>query len=124
MPTDFDPIVGTWYQHRDQDEKGQKFQVVSVEEADRSIEIQLYDGSVSQLDFDDWYCSDMEAIEAPEDWTAPMDQVRAAEEDPLEYTGSDRQDENQTRAMRGQPRQREAWQDRDEDRQPPEDQPD
>lgn len=63
MPTDADPIEGNWYQ--------------------RLVEIQHFDGDLEEIDFDAWYAMEIEPIEAPEDWTGPMNEV---EPDDLGYT--------------------------------------
>lgn len=83
MPTDADPVVGNWYQHLD---KGQKFIIVSVDEDNGLVEIQNFDGDVEEIDLDDWYESDIEPIETPEDWTGPIDDI---ERDDLGYTETD-----------------------------------
>lgn len=85
MPTEADPIVENWYQHLD---KGQKFQVVAVDEDSGLIEIQQFDGNVEEIDFDTWYELDIEPTEAPENWTGPMDDI---EIDDLGYSATDMQ---------------------------------
>jgi hypothetical protein len=83
MPTENDPMVGNWYRHLD---KGQEFQVIVVDETDRVVDIQHFDGDVESLDLDAWYDMDVELIEAPEDWTGPVDDV---ERDDLGYEETD-----------------------------------
>lgn len=80
MPLKPKPSVAQWYRHLN---KGQEFQVTAVDEADRTVEIQHFDGDVEELEFDEWYAMDVEPIETPEDWTGPMDDV---ERDDLGYT--------------------------------------
>lgn len=70
MNSEADPIVGNWYQHLD---KGQAFQVVYVDEEADLVEIQHFDGDVEGMDFDTWYRLDIEPIEAPENWSGPLD---------------------------------------------------
>lgn len=70
MATEADPIVTTWYKHLD---KGQKFQVVAVDENDYLIEIQYFDGDIEEIDIDDWYLMDLEQIESPEDISGALD---------------------------------------------------
>ena len=60
MPTEADPILGTWYQHLD---KGQKFCVVALNEDDGLIEMQHFDGDLEEIDSDTWYQLDLEPIE-------------------------------------------------------------
>jgi len=70
MMTEADPVVGNWYQHLD---KGQKFRVVALNEDDGSIEVQHFDGDLEEIGLDDWYDLEVEPVEAPENWTGPVD---------------------------------------------------
>jgi hypothetical protein len=83
VATDSDPIVGNWYQHLD---KGQKFEVVAVDEDQGVIEIQHFDGDLEEIDADAWYEMEIEPSEAPENWSGPMDSF---EEGSLDYTETD-----------------------------------
>jgi hypothetical protein len=88
--SDVDPIIGNWY--RDQ-ETGNDFEVVAIDEDAQTIEIQYFDGEVEELDLDAWYELPIEAIEAPEDWSGPFDEL---ESDDLGYEGSEEEeDENE-----------------------------
>lgn len=73
MGTDFDPMVGHWYQRLDSD---QRFEVLAVDEDAGTVDVQYFDGDVEQMDIDTWYGLDLEAIEAPDDWeeTAAVDE--------------------------------------------------
>jgi len=70
MATEADPIITTWYQHLD---KGQKFQVVAVDDNEKVIEIQYFDGDIEEIDADDWYLMELEQIESPEDISGALD---------------------------------------------------
>ncbi len=70
MTTEADPIVTTWYQHLD---KGQKFQVVAVDNNENSIDIQYFDGDIEEIDIDHWYLMELEQIESPEDISGALD---------------------------------------------------
>jgi hypothetical protein len=70
MTTEADPIVGNWYEHLD---KGQKFRVVALDEDERIVEIQDFNGDVDEIGLDDWYQLDVDPIEAPENWSGPVD---------------------------------------------------
>ena len=59
MPTESAPIVGNWYRHLD---KGQKFEVVAIDEDARIVETQHFDGDIEEIDLDDWYELDIEPI--------------------------------------------------------------
>ena len=65
MGTDFDPMVGHWYQRLDSD---QRFEVLALDEDAGTVDVQYFDGDVEQMDIDVWYGLDLEAIEAPDDW--------------------------------------------------------
>jgi hypothetical protein len=80
MAKDQLPVVSQWYRHLD---KGQQFQVTAIDEDEGAVDIQHFDGDVEELDLDSWREFDIEAIEPPEDWTGPMDDV---ERDDLGYS--------------------------------------
>ena len=67
------PIVGQWYRG-DTDEL---FEVVAIDELDGTIEIQYFDGSVTEVDIETWneQLRDelIEAANAPEDWSGAVD---------------------------------------------------
>ncbi|BCX82679.1 hypothetical protein MIT9_P2265 [Methylomarinovum caldicuralii] len=77
---ELDPIVGNWYLDLETD---QKFEVVAVDEDSGAIEIQYHDGNIDELDFDAWQALNLEPIEPPEDWAAPLDDV---EPDDIPYS--------------------------------------
>lgn len=88
------PVVSQWYRHLN---KGQEFQVTAVDEAERTVEIQHFDGDVEELELDEWYAMEVEPIETPEDWTGPMDDV---ERDDLGYTETGMRGADWTRPLR------------------------
>lgn len=77
---EYEPIVNQWYRHLD---KGYQFQVVAVDEEERTVEIQHFDGDLEEFDFDTWAEMELELIEPPEDWTGGMDDI---ETDDLGYS--------------------------------------
>jgi hypothetical protein len=77
------PTVTQWYRHLD---KGQDFQVTAIDDGEQTVELQHFDGDIEEVDLEDWYRLEVEPIEAPEDWTGPMDDV---ERDDLGYTEVD-----------------------------------
>lgn len=81
MPTEADPIIGQWYHHLD---KGQEFQVISVDEVNGMIETQHVDGDVEEIPADDWYEMDVEPVAAPEDWNGPIDDAEFDDDESLE----------------------------------------
>ena len=83
MPTALKPVVSQWYRHRD---KGQHFYVTALDEAEGTVETQHFDGDLEEMDFDDWRQLSIEAIEPPEDWTGPVDNIGR---DDLGYSETD-----------------------------------
>ena len=79
MSTETDPIQGNWYRDLDKDEE---FFVIDVYEDDGIVEIQHYDGDVEEIELDAWYDLNIEAVEPPDDWVGPYDDV---EKDDLGY---------------------------------------
>jgi hypothetical protein len=74
------PGIGDWYRLNG----GQLFEVVAVDDDDGTIEIQYFDGTVEEMDVEDWESQwdegGVEAAQAPEDWSGSVD-VEAGEED-------------------------------------------
>ena len=73
------PGIGDWYRLNG----GQQFEVVAVDDDDGTIEIQYFDGTVEEMDVEDWESQwddgGLEAAEAPEDWSGSVD-VEAPDE--------------------------------------------
>ncbi len=88
MTTSLKPAVAQWYRHLD---KGQQFYVTAIDDRDGTVEIQHFDGDVEEMDLDDWRELEIEAIEPPEDWTGPVDDV---ERDDLGYSETDMTEED------------------------------
>jgi hypothetical protein len=67
------PGIGDWYRLR----AGELFEVVAVDDDDGTIELQYFDGTVEEMDVDDWEAQwdegTLEAAEAPEDWSGSVD---------------------------------------------------
>lgn len=74
------PVATQWYQHRD---KGYRFQVVSIDDREGTVEMQHFDGDLEEVDLEDWYGLAIEPIEPPEDFTGPLDDI---ERDDIGYT--------------------------------------
>ncbi len=69
---------------------------MAVDEEDHTIELQHFDGTIEELDADTWRSMDLEAAEAPEDWSGSVDvnkedlpepdhRVHQGWNDPLEF---------------------------------------
>jgi hypothetical protein len=63
------PVIGLWYVRSG----GEAFEVVALDREDRTIEIQYFDGTVEELDLDEWREEEIRTTEAPEDWTGSVD---------------------------------------------------
>ena len=67
------PTIGDWYRHTG----GDSFEVVAFDEDDGTIEIQYFDGTVAEMDFESWnehlWDDLIEAADAPEDWSGAID---------------------------------------------------
>lgn len=66
------PTIGDWFQALD----GELFEVVAVDDDDGTIEIQYFDGTVEEIDYDAWEESQYFAAEPPEDYSGPLDMER------------------------------------------------
>jgi hypothetical protein len=69
MTAELSPTVGKWYRR----ENGELFEVVAVDEEDATVEIQYFDGTIEELDFDTWEETEIEEVEPPEDWSGSVD---------------------------------------------------
>jgi hypothetical protein len=67
------PNIGNWYRVSGSD----LFEVVAVDDDDGTIDIQYFDGTVEEMDVEDWEAQwedgALEAAEAPEDWSGSVD---------------------------------------------------
>src|ERR1700686_5869265 len=73
MATPQQPAIGDWYRLSG----GALFEVVALDDDDGTIEIQYFDGTVEEMDIEDWETQwedgGLEAAEAPEDWSGSVD---------------------------------------------------
>jgi hypothetical protein len=71
------PGIGDWYCLHG----GDSFEVVAVDDEDGTIDIQYFDGTLEEMDLEDWeaQCADgaLEAVDAPEDWSGSVDIERS-----------------------------------------------
>lgn len=67
------PTIGSWYRFTG----GDVFEIVALDEDDGTLELQYYDGTIEEMELDDWYghCElrEIEVAAAPEDWTGSVD---------------------------------------------------
>ncbi len=85
MAIDVEPVEGSWYQYLD---KGQKFEVLDVDEENGVVEIQYMDGDIDEINLDEWYDLEIAEIDEPEDWD------EAEEDDELAYADEEDEDED------------------------------
>jgi hypothetical protein len=81
------PIVGQWYRGA----TNELFEVVAIDDQDQTIEIQYFDGTVTEMEFDAWneHLLDelIDAADAPEDWSGAVDVETEDLEREFEDTG-------------------------------------
>jgi hypothetical protein len=67
------PGIGDWYRLNG----GSLFEVVALDDDDGTVEIQYFDGTVEEMDMEDWESQwedgALESAEPPEDWTGSVD---------------------------------------------------
>ena len=67
------PRVGEWYRRAN----ASLFEVVAIDDEDSSVQVQHFDGTVEEMDIEDWQAEQengaLEEVQAPEDWTGSVD---------------------------------------------------
>ncbi len=71
------PTIGSWYRRPN----GTLFEVVAVDEEDGTVEIQQFDGTIGEIDIENWPRLLLVEVSAPEDWSGSVDM------DPDDYVG-------------------------------------
>jgi len=71
------PVIGRWFRRPN----GTLFEVVAIDEDDATVEIQLFDGTIDEVDIDRWPELLLMEVSAPEDWSGSVDM------DPEDYVG-------------------------------------
>ena len=71
------PIIGQWFRRP----SGTLFEVVAIDDEARTIEIQQYDGTIDEVDFENWPELLLTEVSAPEDWLGSVDM------DPEDFVG-------------------------------------
>jgi len=69
MANEYQPRIGDWYKSIN----GDKFEIVALDTDVATMEIQHFDGSIEELDFDSWEEMEIITIEPPEDWSGSLD---------------------------------------------------
>lgn len=70
MANQLAPEVESWYLHLD---KGQRFEVVAVDEENGLIELQHYDGDLEEVSMEEWAEMEIAPSEAPQNWNGAVD---------------------------------------------------
>lgn len=76
------PKIGHWFRRPD----GTLLEVVAVDEADDTIEMQFFDGTIDEIDLEAWREQFCVEVSAPEDWSGSVDM------DPDDYKGTGKDD--------------------------------
>jgi len=76
------PAVGTWFRKPN----GTLLEVVAVDEEDNTIEVQYFDGTLDEIDFETWSDRMLVEVPAPEDWSGSVDM------DPDDYLDSNNEE--------------------------------
>ena len=76
------PVIGNWFRRPD----GVLFEVVAVDEDDGTIETQHFDGTIGEVDIENWSSMLLVEVSAPEDWSGSVDM------DPEDYVGQKEND--------------------------------
>ena len=85
------PSIGDWYRLSGEE----LFEVVAIDDDEGTIDIQYFDGTVEEMDVDDWNAQwdegSLEAAEAPEDWTGSVDVESERDSRSSDGAGEDRE---------------------------------
>lgn len=69
MASEYTPRIGDWYKIS----QGDQFEIVALDDDDKTLEIQYFDGTLEEIDLDSWFEMPITPIEPPEDWSGSMD---------------------------------------------------
>jgi hypothetical protein len=72
------PVIGDWYRRSN----GTLLKIVAADEEDATIEIQFFDGTIDEVDFETWNSMMLERVGAPEDWSG---EIPLGYHDPLSF---------------------------------------
>lgn len=68
MASEF-PAIGYWYRRPN----GRLFEIVAIDEADGTLEIQYFDGTLGEIDVETWPDLVLEPVDPPEDTSGSLD---------------------------------------------------
>jgi len=72
------PVIGKWFRRPN----GTVFEVVAADEEDGTVEIQFFDGTIGEVDIENWPQMMLVQVSAPDDWSGSVDM------DPDDYVGT------------------------------------
>ena len=76
------PVIGQWFRRP----SGTLFEVVAIDDDDQTVEIQQYDGTIDEIEIENWSELLLTEISAPEDWSGSVDM------DPEDFVGKNNGD--------------------------------
>ena len=65
------PRIDDWYRN----EQDEIFRIVAINDGDGTIEVQMQQGEIEEIDSDDWADWVLEAVDEPEDWSVAFDDL-------------------------------------------------
>lgn len=71
------PSIGQWFRRPN----GSLLEVVAVDEDENTVEVQYFDGTIDEIDFEIWPEQFLVEVAAPDDWQGSYDM------DPDDYVG-------------------------------------
>ena len=99
MSRDYDPEPGQWYEDLD---RGETFQVLSVDPDEELVRIQSPEREVQEIDLDAWHELDLDLADEPEGW---VDEDREDDDEDDDWDDEDEEDDDED----------DDWDDEDED---------
>ena len=63
------PVIGQWFCRP----RGPLFEVVAIDDSARTVEIQLFDGTIDEIDIERWEQLPLTEVSAPEDISGSLD---------------------------------------------------
>ena len=69
------PRINDWYRSTEDE----MFRVVALNDADHTIEVQMQDGDIQEVDDEDWSEMVLEPMDEPDDWSAAFDGIERDE---------------------------------------------
>jgi hypothetical protein len=87
-------LAGRWYLRPDTHET---FQLIDWDDQSGAARIQMCDGNLDEIDEDSWRALSPEPVEAPADWTGPLDNLETGDLDEFGMQSDESWDEDDFR---------------------------